>query len=139
MIANLNFEKSYIAVVMILLVFSIIVVYPVQLNPAFRIFESNFIQCKTNVITYENIIRTSILALTVAVGISSIDKFANLMALAACAVCTPIALILPSIFHYQLFKGKQSLLRSCVDIFIAFLGVGISLTILTFTAIQWND
>ena len=122
---------------MILLIFSIIVVYPVQLNPAFVIFERNFIQCKNGKTSYENILRTSIVILTIGIGIASIGGFANLMALAACAVCTPIALIFPSFFHYKLFRSKQSTCRSIVDLFISFVGITLSLTILVFTFIDW--
>ena len=121
---------------MILLIFSILVVYPVQLNPAYRIFENNLIKSEENKILYGNIIRTSILILTIVIGISSIDKFATLMALAGCAVCTPIALILPTLFHFKLFNYKQSLLRSIIDILISVIGIGLSLTILVFTFIN---
>lgn len=122
---------------MVLMVFSIIVVYPVQLNPAFKIFEQNIIKCVNYKTTFENILRTTVLLLTVIIGIASIDKFANLMALAGCAVCTPIALIFPTIFHYKIFKGKQSCFRSFCDISITVLGIGLSLTILVFTFLDW--
>lgn len=120
---------------MLLLIFSVIVVYPVQLYPAFMIFQQNFIFCKDNKITYQNILRMSILIITIVVGITSINRFATLMALFGCAICTPIALIMPTVFHYQLYKGKQSSFRSYCDLSIAFLGVGISITILVFTFI----
>ena len=122
---------------MVLMIFSIIVVYPVQLYPAVKIFDNNFVKCKKNKILYGNIIRTIVVIITIVIGIASINKFANLMALAGCAVCTPIALIFPAIFHYKLFHKKQSYLRSIVDIFITFLGIGLSLTILIFTFIDW--
>ena len=122
---------------MILLVFSIIVVYPVQLYPAVKIFDSNFIKCKKNKYLYGNIIRTIVVIVTIVIGIASINKFANLMALAGCIVCTPIALIFPAIFHYMLFHKKQSFFRSMVDIFVTFLGISLSLTILIFTFIDW--
>ncbi len=133
----LPFDKIYIQVVMVLLIFSILVVYPVQLNPAYRILDQYFIKCANNKILYENLMRTTILILTVIIGIASIDKFANLMALAGCAVCTPVALIFPTLFHYKLFKDKQSKLRSILDISISLTGIGLSLTILVFTFLDW--
>lgn len=122
---------------MVLLIFSILVVYPVQLNPAYKILDQYFIKCAVNKILYENLMRTTILILTVIIGIASIDKFANLMALAGCAVCTPVALIFPTLFHYKLFKDKQSKLRSILDISISLTGIGLSLTILVFTFLDW--
>jgi len=133
----LPFNKIYIQVVMILLLFSIVVVYPVQLNPAFRIFEANLLKCKEGKVTYTNILRTIIVIITIAIGIASIGGFANLMALAGCAVCTPIALILPSLFHYKLFREKQSVCRSIIDLAVTFIGIALSLTILVFTFIDW--
>ncbi len=133
----LPFEKIYIQVVMVLLIFSILVVYPVQLNPAYRIFDQYFIKCVNHKTFYENLMRTTILLITVIIGIASIDKFANLMALAGCAVCTPVALIFPTLFHYKLFKEKQSTLRSILDISISLAGIGLSLTILVFTFLDW--
>lgn len=122
---------------MVLLIFSILVVYPVQLNPAFRILEHYFIKCEKNKLTYENMLRTTILLITVVIGIASIDKFANMMALAGCAVCTPVALIFPTLFHYRLFKEKQSKIRSFFDVSIFVIGIGLSLTILVFTLLDW--
>jgi len=135
----LPFDKIYIQVVMILMVFSIIVVYPVQLNPAFRILEVNMLTCKDGKTAYTNVLRTVIVILTIAIGIASIGGFANLMALAGCVVCTPIALILPSLFHYKLFREKQSSFRSFIDIAVTFLGISLSLTILLFTVIADDD
>ncbi len=71
-------------------------------------------------------------------GIISIGKFENVIALAGSAISTPIALIFPTIFHYKLYKDKQSYFRSCVDLFITIFGMGLSITILTFTIINWN-
>ena len=129
----LPFDLIYIQVVMILLIFSIIVVYPVQLNPAFKIFDQNFVKCKNSKKIYENALRSFVVLITVIIGLTSIDKFANYMAIAGSIVCTPIALIFPSIFHFKLFSQKQSFCRSFIDIFITCFGIIISISILIFT------
>jgi proton-coupled amino acid transporter len=176
---NLPLDKVYIQVVLGLMMFSIIIIYPVTLFPAFIILENIFcnsgkgekikrlsnadnrenqehsdhhnnisnIITKTpegevgirkdpmswRVIISENILRVMIVTLTVVVGVFSINRFDTLLALAGCAVCTPIALIFPSVFHFLLFKSSQSKFRNCVDLSIAFLGISLSLTVLTFT------
>jgi amino acid permease len=135
---NLPIEKVFIQIVLLLLIFSIIVVYPVVLNPAFRILEFHFIKCQQNAILWQNILRTSLVFITVVVGVLSIGKFDNLLSLVGCAVCTPIALIFPSLFHYKLYKDKQGWLRTFLDLFITIIGVLTSLIILIFTLINWN-
>ena len=79
-----------------------------MLNPAFNIFESHFIRCETYSTLYQNIFRTLIVILTVVIGILSIGRFDDMLSLVGCAVCTPIALIFPSLFHFQIFKNIQS-------------------------------
>jgi amino acid permease len=135
---NLPIEKVFIQIVLLLLIFSIIVVYPVVLNPAFKILEFHFIKCQQNTILWQNILRTSLVFITVLVGVLSIGKFDNLLSIVGCAVCTPIALILPSLFHYKLFRYKQGWFRTFLDIFITIIGVLTSLIILVFTLINWN-
>lgn len=154
---NLPLDKIYIQIVLMMLMFSILIIYPVVLFPAFIILESIFfkdnkheklrrlstinqektpspkddevISCKMS----ENFLRIFIVLCTITIGVYSINRFDTLLALAGCGVCTPVALIFPSIFHYLLYKDKQSKLRNFLDIFIAFVGVALSLTILFFT------
>ena len=109
--------------------------YPVVLNPAFKILESHFIQCVSHTYIYQNILRTFLVIVTVVVGVLSIGNFDTMLSLVGCAVCTPIALILPTLFHYQLYKGKQSSFRSFIDLFISILGTVLALVILIFTLI----
>jgi len=138
-LTNLPFDKIYIQVVMLLLVFSIIVVFPVQLYPAFQILERFIIKCNYGKTLYENILRTTIVLGIIIIGIFSINRFADLMSLAGCAVCMPIALIFPSIFHFQLYKEEQGTFRNVVDILICIIGLGLSCTILTFTILDWGS
>lgn len=158
---NLNIDKVYIQAVLLLLMFSVLVVYPVTLFPAFKILENIFckktsignsaiqektrqtgeienIKQKTNWkrLILENLLRTFIVVATITVGVLSINRFDTLLALAGCGICTPIALIFPSIFHFLLFRKKQSAFRNIVDITIAVVGTSLSITILIFTLIS---
>jgi proton-coupled amino acid transporter len=147
---NLPLDKLYIQLILCLLIFSIIIVYPVQLYPAFKIFENilffkgekdknkgdgtSAFEC-SKVSNLQNLLRIGIVVLTVVVGVLSIGRFDTLLSLAGCAVCTPIALIFPSYFHYSLFKNKQSKFRNITDLSMMVLGITMSLTVLVFTLI----
>ncbi len=133
---NLNFDKLYIQLVMILFLFSIIIVYPITLYPGFKIFEKIFITCKQNEKIYQNILRVTIVTITIVIGVTSINKFEVLMALCGSVVCTPLAIIIPPIMHYRLLNKKQSKLRNIIDICVAIIGTGISITVLVFTLIN---
>lgn len=117
---------------------SILVVYPNTLYPSFKILEFHFFNkmlpgfLKTSL---ENILRAVIVLSTVVIGVLSINRFDTILALAGCAIMTPIALIFPTLFHYSLFKKSQSAFASIFDLFITFVGVSLSLTILIFTII----
>ena len=154
---NLPLNKVYIQIVLAMMMFSIMIIYPVVLFPAFIIIESIFFKggkseklkrltlafpensqilpenSNSKTIIYENILRIFIVICTIVVGIVSINRFDTMLALVGCGVCTPVALIFPSVFHYLLYKDKQSKLRSFCDISVAVIGVTLSLTILFFT------
>jgi solute carrier family 36 (proton-coupled amino acid transporter) len=163
---NLPLDKVYIQIVLMMLMFSILIIYPVVLFPAFIILESIFFKNnkqeklrrlsnfnqqvqekapspqgdntntngnRSSSEMSENILRIIIVICTIIVGVVSINRFDTLLALAGCGVCTPVALIFPSIFHYLLYKDKQSKMRNFFDLFIAGVGVSLSLTILFFT------
>jgi proton-coupled amino acid transporter len=141
---NLPLDKIYIQVILILLMFSVLTVYPVTLYPAFVILKNIFFKkndnniSKTDCITttiYENFLRTFIVIITITIGVYSIGRFDTLLALCGCAICTPVALILPSIFHFLLFKNNQSSFRNFLDITVAILGCSLSLSVLIFTII----
>jgi amino acid permease len=117
---------------------SILVVYPNTLYPAFKILEFHlFKKVRRNSVKYflENLLRTTIVVSTVVVGVYSINRFDTLLALAGCSIMTPISLILPPLFHYKLFKTKQSSFRNFLDIFVTLIGCSLSITILIFTLI----
>jgi amino acid permease len=116
------------------------VVYPVVLNPAFTIIESGAwgeINNRKKLIK-SRILRTLIVAFTVIVGILSIGKFATMLSLVGCAVCTPIALIFPTIFHWKLYKDTQPKWRNILDLSITVFGTTMALTVLVFTFISPN-
>jgi proton-coupled amino acid transporter len=144
---NLPLHKGYIQLILIFLIFSILVVYPVTLFPAFRIIENlifkdikmiqdtSMFSCnKTSNI--QNLIRTGIVSITIVIGVLSINKFDQLLALAGSGIMTPIALILPSLFHYSLYKHKQPKFRSILDLTVAVTGIIFSLVVLVFTFIN---
>jgi proton-coupled amino acid transporter len=141
---NLPLNKVYIQVVLIMLMFSILIVYPVTLFPAFKILENLFCKSKKRAeksekdyvkFMLENILRVFIVTLTIVVGVLSINRFDTLLSLCGCGICTPVALIFPSVFHFNLYKKTQSSFRSIVDISIAVLGCSLSITVLIFTLI----
>lgn len=202
---NLPLDKLYIQIVLLLLIFSILIVYPVTLFPSFKVFESLWCKKKIAVVSnagandkinrknsaevsenanrfskvpvvnnknsdsslekatapenyvpegglsqyrtkmihsndwktimLENCLRAGIVCFTIIVGILSINRFDTLLALVGCGICTPIALIFPSTFHFLLYKHKQSKLRNCFDLLICFLGCSLSLVVLIFTII----
>ena len=75
------------------------------------------LDCKTYML--ENLLRSFIVLFTIIVGVLSIGRFDTLLALAGCGICTPIALIFPSIFHYLLFnKYFTMVLRNKICFFI---------------------
>ena len=164
-LGNLPLNKLYIQIVLIMMIFSVIIVYPVVLYPAFQILAKIFCapaepikavkesdnlgktdeningvssQPKTNlkVLIMENSMRIVIVSGTIVIGVLSINKFDTLMSLVGCGVCTPIAFIFPSIFHYILLKDKQSRTRNIIDILAAILGMTISIVVLVFTLIN---
>jgi len=81
----------------------------------------------------DNLMRVVIVSGTITVGILSIGQFDILLALVGSGICCPISLILPTLFHYKIFKDEQSGLRSAFDIFVSLLGTGTSLTVLIVT------
>jgi proton-coupled amino acid transporter len=152
-LTNLDTNKIYIQLILILLMFSVLIVYPVQLFPAFIILENIFfksgksdklkrmssvdnLQAKPVKGTLsENLLRVVIVLITVSIGVYSIKRFDTMLSLVGCGICTPVALILPSIFHYRLFKSTQSRMRNFFDLSCAILGITLSLTVLVFTVI----
>lgn len=141
-LTNLPTDKIYVQVMLCFLVFSIIIVYPVSLYPAYLIIENIlFKKLKENEkkpmgrLVKENIMRTFIVSCGIFIGIISIDKFDVMLSLAGSAIMTPIAFILPTFFHYKLFKDKQSCFRSCVDLGISISGFLIAVIVFVFTLI----
>jgi amino acid permease len=131
----------YVQIIVLLFVFSVIVVYPAVLNPAFTILENNIfgkIQTRAQDIK-SKIMRSLIVLFTVVVGILSIGGFANLLSLLGCAICTPIALIFPTIFHWKLYKDKQPKWRNILDLSITAFGTLMALTVLVFTLVNWGS
>jgi amino acid permease len=122
-------------VIILLLIFSVIVVYPVILNPSFKIVEANFIKCEHNNYLWQNVFRTFIVLLTIVVGILSINNFDTLLSLVGSAIAIPLGLIIPSFLHYKLYKEIQSKWYNVLDIFITIIGTGCALAILFFTIV----
>ena len=163
---NLPLNKFYIQIILVMMVFSVIIVYPVVLYPSFLIFSkfccgsgdhlaaskdsthlsNNNIEGENKTQSnqrigwkqylLENMLRIFIVSLTIIIGIASIDRFDTYISLFGCGICTPIAFIFPSIFHYLLYKDKQSKLRNFFDIFATILGIAISVVVLIFTLIN---
>lgn len=138
---NLPLDRLYIQIVIGLLVFSIIIVYPVQLFPAFRIIENLIFpkvenENKTRLrLLGENLMRTIIVIFNIVVGILSINRFDTILSFVGCGIIIPIAFILPSYLHFVLFKNTQSLFRSVCDLGVTILGLIMSLSILIFSLI----
>lgn len=124
---------------MLFLIFSILIVYPVTLFPSFKILENNLFKSVApetfKRTCLENILRTVIVIITIVIGILSINRFDTVLALAGCAIMTPIAFIFPSFFHYRLYRKTQSTCRNILDLSITIFGILMSLTILVFTLI----
>lgn len=162
---NLPLNKLYIQIILMLMIFSVIIVYPVVLYPSFQIFsrilcsssdplaavkekkKDNKVNSDTNETSsqqklswnrylLENLLRIFIVLVTIAVGILSINRFDTMISLVGCGICTPIAFIFPSIFHYKLYKDKQSRFRNILDIVATILGVTISIVVLIFTLVN---
>jgi len=125
----------YLQIVMMLLIFSIIVVYPVMLYPAFMIFDLHFFKGNYQTLK-QNMFRTFVVLCTIVIGIASIGNFDSLLALVGSVLCTPLAVIFPSIFHFIIFKDSQSKLRSSIDLFFFFLGCSISIVVFTLTIVS---
>ena len=120
---------------MMLLIFSIIVVYPVMLYPAFIIFDFHFFSNGNNKIFKQNLFRTFAVVGTILIGIASIGKFDTLLALVGSVLCTPLAVIFPSMFHFLIFRKIQSNFRNMIDLLMFGVGCSISLVVFTFTVI----
>ena len=133
---NLDITQIYIQIILVLFLFSVIIVYPITLYPGFKIFENNIIKCKSKTLSYQNILRIVIVAVTIVVGVTSINKFDTLMALCGCVVCTPLAMIIPPIFHYKLLNKKQSRIRNIIDILVCIIGTVIALSVFVMTLIN---
>ena len=164
-LSNLPVNKLYIQIVLIMMIFSVIIVYPVVLYPSFQILTRIFCTSGDPILSskeikdphntnensnqvapqqrmslkrliMENSMRIIIVCGTIAVGVLSINKFDTMISLVGCGICTPIAFIFPSIFHYLLFKDKQSKTRNIMDILATCLGITISIVVLIFTLID---
>lgn len=110
--------------------------YPVVLYPSFTIINEFFlknIQSETKKYWLDTLIRIFIVIGTIIVGILSIGRFDTLLALVGSGVCCPIALIFPTLFHFQLFKNEQGGLKNFSDLFVCISGIIISITVLIFT------
>jgi len=133
---NLDNKKLYIQIIVLFLIFSILIVYPVVLYPSFKIIASYLlknVENKNAKYWWENLLRLIIVIGTITVGILSIGKFDTLLSVIGSGVCCPISLIFPTLFHYSLFKNEQGKFWNCLDLFISVLGTLISLTVLIFT------
>jgi proton-coupled amino acid transporter len=137
-LSNLDLTQWYIQLIILLLIFSIIVVYPVIINPAFKILETMVIRCHTKRDLWINILRACVVTFTILMGIISIGKFDKILSLVGSGVSTPIALILPALFHYKLYKDKQPLWRNILDLTITCIGFTVVFSVFTFTLINFG-
>jgi hypothetical protein len=126
-----------VIVIILLFIFSLIIVYPVTLFPAFQILEGKLLLCDIMKDIWQKYIRSVIVIVTIIVGILSIGSFANMLALVGSGICTPIGLVLPSLFHFLIFKSKQSYLRSIIDLTVSLIGVILIIVIALFTILNW--
>jgi amino acid permease len=138
-LSNLDLNQWYIQVIILLLVFSILVVYPVIINPSFKILENKLIKCENNRNLWTNVLRIFIVAFTILMGIVSIGKFDKILSLVGSGVSTPIALILPSLFHYRLYREKQGLFRNIMDLTIACVGFVVVFAVFIFTLVNFES
>lgn len=134
---NLNIEGNVvIQIILILLIFSILIVYPVVLYPSFKIIGRYLfknIENQNKKYWLENLMRVIIVAGTIVVGIFSIGNFDTLLALVGSGICCPIALIFPTLFHFLVFKNEQKKIWNFFDLSISIIGTLISLSVLIFT------
>ena len=130
--ANLP-PKSWITyVIKILFSLNLIFSYPLVIHPANLVLESylfgSWAKTRRRQMS-KNVSRSIIVALSCVVALTVYDKLDRFLGITGALTCTPIAFILPSIFHYKVCAETPMQRAIDLTIFFGMIGVGLFCTV----------
>ncbi|CAI2366461.1 unnamed protein product [Moneuplotes crassus] len=128
-----------VEVVMILFIINVVLSYPLIIYPCNIIIESYSVDkmapSKTRTFL-RNLSRALVVVVTFSIGISLEDTLDRLLSVEGSLTCTPVAFIMPAVFHLQLVA--ESRLAKALDYFIIGLGFVFLFGLTSYTIISWS-
>jgi proton-coupled amino acid transporter len=129
-----------IEIVMLLFIVNLFITYPLVIHPANMVVESylykNMRQSSIRKWS-KNFTRTILVGFTIIVGLWLEDSLDRLMSLVGSLACTPVAFIMPAIFHLTLVA--ESTIVKVFDSFILLIGFVLLFFMTGNTLMTWND
>jgi len=120
-------------IIKVLFSLNLIISYPLMLYPANLVIESylyrGWVKSRKRQM-FKNVNRALLVLLTIVIALVAWDKLDLLLSITGALFCTPIAFILPALFHYKVCAETKC--QKFTDLFIA----GISTVILIFCTIM---
>jgi len=109
------------ALVKMFLCFSLFFTYPVMMFPTIQIIQKRSRRCKESKYI-GNVVRAMMVVLTGLV-VLIIPSFSTLMVLIGACICSPLAFILPALFHLKIFDKSLSRSKRFMDYLIICVGI----------------
>jgi len=109
------------ALVKMFLCFSLFFTYPVMMFPVIQIIQKRSKKCRDSHYV-GNIVRGMMVILTGLV-VMVIPSFSTLMVLIGACICSPLAFILPALFHLKIFNKNLSKSKRFMDYLIILVGI----------------
>ncbi|CAI2365133.1 unnamed protein product [Moneuplotes crassus] len=127
-----------VEIVMTLFVFNLVISYPLVIYPSNVIIESysiDKIPPSKSRFWLRNLSRALVVFITFFIGIYLEDTLDRLLSVVGSLTCTPVAFIMPAVFHLQLVA--ESKIAKRIDYSIIVLGLTLLVCITSYTIISW--
>jgi solute carrier family 36 (proton-coupled amino acid transporter) len=127
-----------IEMVLLLFMASLFIGFPLVIHPTNMVVESYIYKnMKQSIVRKwsKNITRTIIVAMTIVVGLALEESLDRLMSVVGSLACTPVAFILPAIFHLKLVA--KSTLMKIFDTIILIIGIILLIFMSGNTLLTW--
>ncbi|CAI2363408.1 unnamed protein product [Moneuplotes crassus] len=140
MITKLLTHKGIVVeIVMLMFIMSFIFSYPLVIYPSHLIIESYIIDKKTSSssqVWIRNLSRALVVFATLFIGIYFEDTLDRLLSIIGTLTCTPVAFIMPAVFHLQLVADTR--FTKAIDYSIILLGMTLLIGLTSYTIISWQ-
>lgn len=107
--------------VKLFLCFSLFFTYPVMMFPVIQILQKKCRRAADNYVI-GNILR-GMMVLVTGVVVTLIPSFSTLMLLIGACICSPLAFILPALFHLKIFRNSLSRSKRMMDYLLIAVGI----------------